>query len=75
MPLASKATSEDKGKFEASVKGFIIGAVLEGVAPPRAGQPRLPPTCLPGNPSLLLVYPKPTPYPCVCCVLYVLLCC
>lgn len=25
--MASKATSGDKGKFEASVKGFIIGAV------------------------------------------------
>lgn len=34
MPVASKATSGDKGKFEASVKGFIIGAV-----PDRGGRP------------------------------------
>ena len=34
MPLASKATSGDKGKFEASVKGFMIGAV-----PDRGGRP------------------------------------
>ncbi|DBA79770.1 TPA: hypothetical protein ACH3X1_008435 [Trebouxia sp. C0004] len=34
VPIASKATSGDKGKFEASVKGFIIGAV-----PDRGGRP------------------------------------
>ncbi|KAL0021460.1 hypothetical protein WJX79_004191 [Trebouxia sp. C0005] len=34
VPVASKATSGDKGKFEASVKGFIIGAV-----PDRGGRP------------------------------------
>lgn len=34
VPIASKATSGDKGKFEASVKGFVIGAV-----PDRGGRP------------------------------------
>lgn len=34
VPMASKATSGDKGKFEASVKGFVIGAV-----PDRGGRP------------------------------------
>ena len=34
MPVASKATSGDKGKFETSVKGFMIGAV-----PDRGGRP------------------------------------
>lgn len=34
VPIASKATSGDKGKFDASVKGFVIGAV-----PDRGGRP------------------------------------
>ena len=34
VSIASKATSGDKGKFEASVKGFVIGAV-----PDRGGRP------------------------------------
>jgi len=34
VPVASKATSGDKGKFETSVKGFMIGAV-----PDRGGRP------------------------------------